>query len=48
MMGEDPGMQFAALTLQKDFADCHFQYQFQGAHMLSFMQTINKNVVAGI
>ena len=24
MMGEDPGMQFAAFMLQKDFSDCHF------------------------
>lgn len=48
MMGEDPGMQFAAFMLQKDFSDSHFQYMFQGVHMLSFMQTVNKDFTAGI
>ena len=47
MNSPDPNQANFGLTLQKDFNGSHFQYQYQGPHMLSYMQSITKNIIAG-
>ena len=44
---DDPNQSGVGLTLQKDFQNSHFNYQFQGMHMFSYMQSITESLHAG-
>lgn len=48
MMGDDPNMCHMVGGLQQDFSDCHFSYMYQGIHMLSYMQYLQKGCFAGL
>jgi len=43
----DLSQSMIGLTLQKDFETSHIQYQYQGVHMLSYMQSISESFMAG-
>lgn len=45
--GDDPNVCMSMFTLQKDFANSHIQYQYQGVHMVSYMQSISETLSAG-
>lgn len=44
---DDPNQSMIGLTLHKDFQNCHLNYQNQGVHMLSYMQSISETLHAG-
>lgn len=46
-VGADVNMSMQVVTLTKEFDTSHIQYQYQGVHQLSYMQSITENLVAG-
>lgn len=47
MPAPDPNMVFTMFSLQRDFHNCHLQYQYMQAHSISYMQYITDNIVGG-
>ena len=47
MASADPQQSHIGFTLQKDFANSHVQYQYQGYHALNYMQGITRDLIAG-
>ena len=47
MPAADPAMSMVMVSLQKDFDNCHVQYQYMGISSLSYMQNITDKLVAG-
>jgi len=43
----DPNMFQQSLSLQKDFANSHLHYAFQGVHILSYMQHVTNQLCCG-
>lgn len=46
-VGADVNMSMQVVTVTKDFNTSHIQYQYQGVHQLSYMQSITENLIAG-